>query len=125
MTPRWPYMVCMAAAGLNLLLVLGAHGHTPPQPACFFSPTLRPSHTTVCDPARDEYRECTIVYLPSGQGLHVVGWWATHLDTDHFMFSVPTLDDTLQRDQCLCTLWERFPAYVIWQNGNPCRAGLV
>ena len=93
------------------------------QPQCYFSSLLFPLNTKICDEFSgdiEDYRNCSAVLIFSSQSIHFVGWQTEYKEDEPGGIVFPSLQDTSQRDQCLCTLWERFPDYVIWQDGNPC-----
>lgn len=97
---------------------------------CYFSPSLRPIESRVCDQEMDmesKDKTCSILYATSGTKLFFKGWSLGPLEKNEPVGIVlPSLTPATAHtsDACLCELWARFPSYVIWEDGNPCGASI-
>ena len=92
---------------------------------CYLSPSLRPIHSNVCSGLgkMDAYN-CTVVYIPASsdlESMYIIGWSVGPSEDDEPAgIALPGRAATDELNACLCQWWERFPAYIIWGDGNPC-----
>ena len=108
----------MIAFLLSLLLTLNGvcgvqvEGLSPTGPPCG-------KPWTLAELRRDS--GCSVVFHDGRQIVFISGWLVDDSrlqDPGRALFALG--DGTPHNGACLCPLWERYPEYVIWAEGNPC-----